>query len=303
MRIALIGVPFDLDQHERGMGLAPGALRAAGLTDRLAVAGVEVVRDLTLSDNLAPGNTHARLGQLQAEVAGEVAAACRDGLIPVLLGGDCCNAIGMWSGLTRARPDATLGVAWFDAHGDWNTEETTLSGYLGGMPYAAICGYGNLDLRYAAGLLTPAVPDRCALLGVRDLDPPEAELLATTPVTVLDTETLRRSAPHPILSGVDALYLHVDVDVLDTRVAPGVAYPTDGGLTLDDLVGLVRRLGPPVAAVSLTAVDPLRDPEGITVKTGIELLAAILAALADQHEQERTKSRGGRPITQRFGYN
>ena len=284
MRIALIGVPFDLDQHEQGMGLAPGALRAAGLIERLAASGVEVVRDVTLGGDLEPGDTRARLGRLQAEVAEVVAAVCREGLIPVLVGGDCCNAIGVWSGLTDARPDANLGVAWFDAHGDWNTEETTLSGYPGGMPYAAICGHGSADLRDAAGLVRSAVPERCALLGVRDLDQPEAELLASTPVTVLDAETLRQDRPETILAGVDALYLHLDVDVLDTRIAPGVAYPIEGGLTVDDVVEQVRRLAAPVAAVSLTAVDPPRDPEGTTVQTGIALITRVLETIVGQHE-------------------
>ncbi|MBI3241394.1 MAG: arginase family protein [Chloroflexi bacterium] len=281
MTLSLISVPFSQDQHLRGMGQAPGALRSAGLLARLAERGLRVARDVTLADVWGEGDMLTRLGRLQAGVADSVAQALSDGHTPVILGGDCCNAIGMWSGIARARSNLKVGVAWFDAHGDWNTEETTLSGYIGGMPYAAICGYGNAALRRDAGLTKPAATKHCALLGARDLDPPEKALLDTTTVTVLTTEQIRQSHASALhaLAGADVLYLHFDVDVLDLNEAPGVNYPAPGGLSSDEAIRIARDLiaAKPLLAFTLSAVDPTLDASGKTVETGMKVLLEILA--------------------------
>ena len=152
--IALIPVPFSQDKFRVGSGQAPEALLApkSGLLERLRTKNVRVAYTESLNDNLGEGDMLARLGRLQSTVANCVAEALEHKHLPVILGGDCCNAIGAWSGIRRVQPDLNVGVIWFDAHGDWNTEETTLSGYIGGMPYATICGYGNVGLRQAVGL-------------------------------------------------------------------------------------------------------------------------------------------------------
>lgn len=279
--IALISVPFDLDRYMYGMGLAPGALYAAGLEARLAEAGIPLARKLSMADALGAGDTIMRLSRLQARVAEAVDDALEDALLPVVLGGDCCNALGVWGGLTGARPGAAFGIAWLDAHGDWNTEETTLSGYLGGMPYAAICGLGNTVLRTAAGITHPALPRHCALLGARDLDPPEAQLLATTATTVLDCEQVRtdRTPGGAALTEVDGFYLHFDVDVLDPSIMPGVQYPAPGGLQGPEALNACRALkaASPLAALTIAALDPSRDPSGQSARAAIDILLGILA--------------------------
>ena len=279
--IALVFVPFDLDQYGKGAGATPEALRAAGLAAHLAGRGLRVAREVTLGDDLGAGDRYTRLGRLQAHVADHVAEAVRAGLLPMIVGGDCCNAIGAWSGLTRARPAASPGVLWFDAHGDWNTEETTRTGYLGGMPYAAICGYGNAGLRTAAGLTRPAPTTHCALLGARDLDPLEAELLAGTGVMQLSPAEIRASDPRiaKALPAADSLYVHFDVDVLDLAQMPGVRYCVPGGLTSAEVVQLTRamRAGRPIAALTLAALEPGRDPAGVSIETAMHTLLDLLA--------------------------
>lgn len=280
--IALIPVPFSQDKFREGMGQAPDALLApkSRLMERLRAKSIKVASTEILRGGLGEGDMLARLGRLQAAVAQSVTEALEHEHLPVILGGDCCNAIGAWSGITRARPGLTIGVVWLDAHGDWNTEETTLSGYIGGMPYAAICGYGNAGLRQAVGLTNVAATERCSLLGVRDLDPPEKVLLDTTKVAVLTTEQVRQELAPAMraLAGVDAFYLHFDIDVLDVRKAPGVNYPVPGGLSSDEAIRMARDLiaTKPMLAFSLTAIDPTRDPSGQTVETGIKVLVEIL---------------------------
>ncbi|MBL8055041.1 MAG: arginase family protein, partial [Anaerolineales bacterium] len=180
MQLTLIPSPFSLDQLRVGMGRAPEALLAAGLADRLR-AGGHTVRVAERATELGAGDRLTRIGRHLAGLAQAVAEAAQAGALPVVLGGDCLAAIGVVAGLRRA-PAGELGITWFDAHGDFNTPATTISGYLGGMPLACCCGRGLDELRAAAGLTQPVAEAHVALLGVRDLDPAEAALLDSTPV-------------------------------------------------------------------------------------------------------------------------
>lgn len=279
--VALIYVPYDLDQPNTGMALAPAAFQQVGLVRRLAERYIHVGAETTIQADRSLPDFLTRIASIQSTVADAVTAALQQQLIPILIGGDCLNALGMWRGIQRGLPTLTTGVAWFDAHGDWNTEQTTLSGYLGGMPFAALCGYGNEQLRTALGIEQPATPRTCALIGVRDLDLPEKVLLDTTPVAQL---TARQAADDyspaiDALTVIDAFYLHFDVDVLDTGIAPGVDYPVPGGLSLDRAVNIARGLisNKPIVAFSLTAVNPQRDPSGRTVETALAVLLNILS--------------------------
>lgn len=281
VEVALIAVPFDQDQYLQQMGKAPEALLEAGLVERLAARRVHVGQMVTIEDDLGEGDMLTRLGRLQQRLADAVAGALQAQLLPIVLGGDCCNALGVWRGIERGMPMLTAGVAWFDAHGDWNTEETSLSGYVGGMPYAAICGHGNAGLREAVGIGRPAPEQLCALIGVRDLDVPEKALLDSTGVTVLSSEQAREdySAAVNALTVIDAFYLHFDVDVLDPGIAPGVTFPTPGGLSVEQAVNIARGLiaNKPVVAISLTALNPENDSGGRTVQAALDVLLNVLS--------------------------
>lgn len=269
MHLTLIPSPFDLDQPLQRMGRAPAELLAAGLVTQLETAGhnVEVLERET---DLGAGERLTRMGRNLAALAEAVDAARRAGRLPVILGGDCTTSIGVVAGLRRSLP-TELGIAWFDAHGDFNTPETTISGYLGGMPLACCCGRGLAELRAAAGLLLPVKEEHVALLGVRDLDPAEKDLLDTTPV--------QRFEPHHI-SGFTSpslpTYLHFDIDALDLAFAPGVSYPAPGGLTPQTAIEAARKVLPHLAAFSLTAVNPERDVTGQTVQTALQILTGVL---------------------------
>lgn len=279
--IVLIPVPFNQDKHRNGMGNAPQALFDAGLLERLAAIGVHVEYTEEVENNLGEGDMLTRLGRLQNIVCDNVYDALNKNLFPLILGGDCCNALGMWGGLTHARPNLKIGVVWFDAHGDWNTEETSISHYIGGMPYAAICGYGNKSLRDDVGITRVAQTDHCVLIGARDLDKPEEALMKTTQLTVLPPAQARHglSSAKKVLENVDAFYLHFDIDSLDLSEAPGVNYPAPNGLTSDEAIRMVRELRAvkPMIAMSLTAIDPTKDASGKTVRTGLKVLEGVLS--------------------------
>ncbi len=274
-RYQLIGVPFDLNRPGERMGATPAALlpRLAGLP--LPWAGAPA---LAAPEGLT-GEERADLARIAAALATQVRAARAAGATPVVIGGDCLVSIGTLGGLDGA----AAGVVWLDAHGDFNTPETTPSGYLGGMPLAALAGRCLPDLTAAAGLRAPVAEERIALLGPRDLDPPERAALAASPAALITTAQLR-AAPERLGAALDAaaaagpVYLHLDVDVLDGAMMPGALYPTSDGLTLEELGAILREVWSrcEVAAVAITAVN-LTGGDRVTILDAAE--AAVLAAL------------------------
>jgi arginase len=280
MNITIIGVPYDLDQPYTGKGKAPDALLDRGLAQRLGELGYTTVlaEMVDLPDSDDPLLT--RIGRLMTKVGYEVARSRAAGFFPLIVGGDCLVALGALSGLLDPLNTA---VAWLDAHGDFNTPETTISGYLGGMPLACAVGRGLSELREQCKLATPVPERNVALIGVRDLDAAEEQLLLESSVALVRGPELERDpaaldrALHG-LSRLSQLYLHVDIDVLDPTEAPGVDYPVAGGLRLDELTRIVRRtvgLGN-IAALAITAVNPEHD---IDERTVVAALAVIEAAL------------------------
>ena len=280
MNITIIGVPYDLDQPYTGKGKAPDALLDRGLAQRLGDLGYTTVLaemiDLPESDD--PPVT--RIGRLMAKVGYEVARSRAAGFFPLILGGDCLVALGALSGLLDSLNTA---VAWIDAHGDFNTPETTISGYLGGMPLACAVGRGLDALREQCKLAVPVPERNVALIGARDLDPVEERLLLESSVTLVHGPELGRESAAldrvlDELSGLAQLYLHVDIDVLDPVEAPGVDYPAGGGLSLADLTRIVERTAGlrNLAALALTAVNPEKDIDDRTVAAGLAVIEAAL---------------------------
>src|SRR5687768_4455311 len=230
MNITIIGVPYDLDKPYIGKGKAPDALLDYGLAQRLGELGYTTVlaEMVDLPDSDAPLLT--RIGQLMTKVGYEVARSRAAGFFPLIVGGDCLVALGAVSGLLD--PPNTA-VVWLDAHGDFNTPETTISGYLGGMALACAVGRGLSDLRELCKLITPVPEHNVALIGVRDLDPAEERLLLSSSVMLVRGPELVRGSVAldralDSLSSLPQLYLHVDIDVLDPVEAPGMDYPVAG---------------------------------------------------------------------------
>ncbi len=270
MNITLIPSPFALDQYRKSMGLAPEAFLAAGLKEALQSDGHAVTvadRDLELGS----GTVLERIGRNSAILAEQVAAAHRAGSLPLILGGDCLVSIGAVAGLRRAL-DSDFGIAWFDAHGDFNTPETTLSGYLGGMPLACCCGRGLESLRESSGLDRPMNEANVVMLGIRDLDPPEKALLDTTPVRIIDPGGVPSFSPDS-----RPTYVHFDIDVMDPSLVPGVNYLSPNGLSLEAAVGAAHKVKPHLAAFSLTAVDSERDRNNKTLETAIAVISGVLS--------------------------
>lgn len=273
----LIGVPFDLHRRELRMGATPRALLPHLARLALPWAGEPVL----LEPAGLTGEQEGDLAQIAAALSAAVRQAREAGALPVIIGGDCLTAIGTLGGLDGA----AAGVVWIDAHGDFNTPATTPSGYLGGMPLAALAGRCLPALTGAAGIQTPVAEAQIVLLGARDLDPPEQAALAASQVSMLTTAQVRDEMGElqrllARLGEHGPIYLHIDVDVLDPALMPGVVYPTPNGLTLDELAELlqtVRACCEPIA-IALTAVNVTEGSEEVILAAATRVVHAALGA-------------------------
>jgi arginase len=221
--------------------------------------------------DLPQGSQPARLGALYAPLAEMVSATVNRGQRPVSIAGDCCTAIGVLSGLQRAGLDPLL--IWFDAHGDFNTWETTPSGFLGGMPLAMLVGRGEQTICEALGL--QAHPEAQVILtDGRDLDPRERLALENSAVTHLANAQDLCEYPLPRRP----LYVHFDTDVITPDEAPAMNYLAPGGPTAKQMQRIFHRLteSGQVIAVSLSSWNPAMDLQGYTRQVCLHLLNILI---------------------------
>ncbi len=195
------------------------------------------------------------------------------GRFPIVLAGNCNTAVGTLAGLGA---DFT-GVAWFDAHGDFNTPETTRSGFLDGTAVAIITGRCWTQLAATIPGFSPIPDNRVCLIGTRDLDAPERALLHESSVDVIEPGQLGSglsSTLEKIREQVDSIYVHLDLDVLDSAVAPANSYALPGGLTLEDLDDALAQIAGEfrIAGVTLSAYDPAGDTFGHAADAAIRLI-------------------------------
>jgi arginase len=209
------------------------------------------------------------------EAGGQVDDALSGGNLPLLLAGDCSVALTTLPAVLRHRPEAR--VLWLDAHGDYNTPDTTESGFLGGMCLAGACG------EWDAGLAEPIPPERVALAGVRDLEDGERRLLEHSPATVIGASTVETLvAVKNALDGAPA-FIHLDLDVLDPEHFPA-QFPAPGGLHPDKLYDLLDSVSEDCELIGLevTAFEAPEDERArlAAAETVVHVLEPLLDALS-----------------------
>ena len=219
---------------------------------------------------------------LMAGLAAAVRAARAAGRFPLVLAGNCNTSVGTVAGLGGGVGTAVL---WFDAHGDFNTPETTTSGFLDGMGLATLTGRCWAALAASLSGFTPVSESNACLLGVRDLDPQEAEAIARSQLHALAPRAIASALPG-LLAGwaphVKRAYLHLDMDVLDPSEGRANELAAPDGVSLAELRQAVAAIGRvlPIAAATISAYDPAHDPEGRIVAAAVTLAQSVLAAAA-----------------------
>jgi arginase len=226
----------------------------------------------------------ANLGTICAVIGDAVVEGRTAGRAVLLTGGDCSHAVGVFAGLQRFYgPAARIGLIWLDAHGDFNTPHTTLSGMLGGMPVAVCAGLGYPQWRERAGVAAPLPTDRILFVDVRNLDAPEEQLIRATDATIAAAEPGRAGvelgpAIADLAARCDLLYLHVDSDILDITLVPnhGTGEPNGPGMAAVTAAIDAAMATSKVAAYAVVSVYGEGEGREISVASGTELIRAGL---------------------------
>jgi arginase len=297
VKIRVIEIPLDFGASRRGSDMGPSAMRLAGLKQELNNLNLESEElfpgiPVPSQEFLEMGDENAKYLAPIADVCGKLAAEverCLDeNLFPLVLGGDHSIAIGTLSGLGAAyqKRSKRWGTLWIDAHGDFNTPETTLSGNIHGMPLAAACGYGRTELTSLHGDFRKLDPHNTALVGIRDLDPKEKLLMKEAGLTVftmtdLDRLGIAETAKQIVAffkEKVDVLHISVDMDAMDPMIAPGVGIPLSGGFSYREVLYLAEALASSnlIGSIEIVEVNPVLDVRNQTARMAVEIVSRLL---------------------------
>jgi arginase len=278
MQISLIQVPYMAGDERQGSSRGPTRFVEAGAAKLLSGKGLDVTHE-----SVGRGGPFYDTGSAALAVGKQLASVVRRcvgaGRFPFVLGGGCDVSAGVLSGFEHSR----CGVIWFDAHGDFNTAESTISGYFPGMSLAIVAG--DCFVNYWAQMgNSVAIPKTSILmLGVRDLDPMERDRLEKSGIRVVKwrdgsaTENVT-SALRELAKCVREVYVHIDMDALDPEVAPGVVVgPVPGGLSLSDLKEAIQDIFEHfrVRAAALVVYNPDRDHDDKTLRAGLEIIETL----------------------------
>ncbi len=224
------------------------------------------------------------IGLLGGAIADVVASARRQGKAVLMTGGDCTHTSGILGGLQDAHgPAVRIGLIWFDAHGDFNTPKTTLSGSLGGMPVAVCAGLAHPRWREASHIVAPLPTDRIVMVDVRNLDEAEEQLIGATDIAIAAPapgypgEDLQRSVTD-LAARCDMLYLHIDADILDESFVPNHGTREPSGPDMKQVQAAIETVMATQKVVAFAVVSVYGEGEGseVSVASGKQLIAAGL---------------------------
>jgi arginase len=290
-KISIIGVPMDLGQTRRGVDMGPSAIRYAGITERIERLGydVEDLGDLIIerpNQNAAGENPKLKNLNQVVDVCGELAAKVDDVIerdrFPLVFGGDHSIAVGTLAGIAKHRKN--LGVIWYDAHGDLNTEETSPSGNIHGMSLAASLGYGHQLLTNLYGAYPKVKKENVVIIGARALDEGEKEFIRKEGIKIFSMHEIDRMGMTAVmeetiryLSHTDGVHLSLDLDGLDPHDAPGVGTPVIGGLTYRESHLAMEMLAEAdiITSAEFVEVNPILDEKNKTAITAVALMGSL----------------------------
>jgi arginase len=294
--VHLIGAPLDLGGNRRGTDMGPSAFRIAGLADHLATLGVTVVDKGDIATPIpeikGPGDPRKRYVKEIARVCQKLyhaaLAALTEGALPLVLGGDhSLGAATVAASSAHARRSGKpIGLIWVDAHGDMNSPATSESGNVHGMPLAALLGGEPVELAHLHGDGPAILPKHTVLVGIRNLDDVEKDIVRASKVHVFTmkdvdrlgiTEVMERALA---IAGRATAGIHVsfDLDVCDPAIAPGVGTPVKGGLDYREahvVMEMAAESGR-LIALDLVEVNPTLDLRNATAVLGVELALSAL---------------------------
>jgi len=295
-RIALLGAPVEVGASQRGTLMGPAALRTAGLAPLLESLGFAVedhgdlsMADLTLTDEPPPPNTrhYREISAWIRALSARAYAVARSGAIPLFLGGDHSLSMGSVNGMARhwREQGRDLFVLWLDAHADYNTPATTITGNMHGMSGAFLCGEPGLERLLGDEPRASISSHQLDLFGVRSIDRLEKELVRERGISIADMRAIDEFGVGVLIRRViervrargGVLHVSFDVDFLDPDVAPGVGTTVPGGATYREAHLIMELLNDSglVRSLDIVELNPFLDERGRTARLAIELVGSL----------------------------
>ena len=294
--ISIIGFPMDLGSGRRGVDMGPSALRIAGLETKLEQLGYKVEDtgdiDIEIMERQKLSNPKLRyineILKTSKVLASRVEKVLEQNKFPLCIGGDHSMAIGTIAGISSycKKNKLTLGVIWIDAHTDMNTDETTPSGNIHGMPLAASMGLGNSELVNFYGFSPKLKPENCAIIAARSIDIEERKIIKKLNPAVYTMSDVDKLGIHRIISRVlkqfkekvDHIHVSFDVDSVDPNFAPGVGTPVPGGINYREahlLMEAIAECGC-MSSLEIAEVNPILDVHNSSAVFAADLVASSM---------------------------
>lgn len=291
MNIHILGVPMDLGAGRRGVDMGPSAIRIAGVTEKLQSLGYTVIEEGDISTKIPE---QQKVKNPKLKYLSEIVRACTllasktekildSGGFPVILGGDHSIAMGTIAGVANFcnKKNKKFGVIWVDAHGDMNTDKTSPSGNIHGMPLAASIGLGAVELTSIGGDYQKVDPKNVVMIAIRDLDDGEKAAIRKNNIPIFTMEDIDKHGMAVIitkaikkLKDVDFIHVSFDLDAMDPKECPGVGTPVKGGLDYREAHLIMETLSEHRRMHSLEIVEtnPILDNRNQSAEFAVDLL-------------------------------
>lgn len=292
--VTLIYVPLHLGGPHKGTSMGPDAMRVQEVAERITKFGFKVYDEKEIDipvcqwDKDSQAKCVPEILEVSTQVAQAVEEAMDAGTIPITIGGDHSLAIGSIAGVSNyyRKRGEEYGLVWFDAHGDINTPDTSASGNVHGMPLAVSLGHGDERLTELLGFSPKVKPHRSVLVGIRDIDLPERDLInksGITPFTIRDIDHLGLGRITDLGLGslgrdISGIHLSFDIDVIDPDTAPGVSTAAKGGLNYRESHLALTHLAESglLRSIDIVELNPAFDVRNQTAELAVELLLSCL---------------------------
>ncbi len=294
--VNIIGFPMDLGADRRGVDMGPSALRIAGIKEKLEKLGYKIIDS---GDIFVQIMEKQKISDPKLKYLGEILKTSRTlankiekvlerGHFPLCIGGDHSMALGTIAGISShcKKHRLKLGVIWVDAHADMNTDETSPSGNIHGMPLAASLGVGNEKLVNFYGFAPKLKPENSALIGIRSVDEMERVTIKKLNVPVYTMTDIDKLGIHRIIvkvlrqfrEKVDHIHVSFDLDSVDPIIAPGVGTPVPGGLSYREAHLLMESIAECgcMSSLEVTEVNPILDDKNKSALFATDLIASSM---------------------------
>ena len=288
-RIGLVLQPYTGRTGADEISIAPDLLQpeVLALLHEMGMDTTATARVALTSQEAGGYGLWQRVSLADAHLGRAVAALAREETFALGLLGNCISSWGMLAGLQHSGPSPRplrVGLIWVDAHADFNTPESTLSGWLGGMPVSVAAGQSLQRMRLTAGVDPPISTRDIVMMGQRDVDPleqvlvDESHITMVSPADMIGQSDAMKQAVARLTARVDVIYLHVDLDILDATEIPGSFFETPGGPTADEVAAVLRVLmrNPKVRALGIASFPTAEEGRATSMRSAMTLIRAAL---------------------------